>query len=266
MIIVIISMIIAWWLIVAFFAFATRIIPLKNYSENISKLQIVLSSCSVILGVFAFFYIKTNYSSGIFGESKWDEEGVALMLFLFSLCLIASLLRFFFDGKVKNNKIETFELKAGEYRIVKEFDLTLGDYIYMPNVKSYCEFSGGKIVFTGNMPNREADGEFTCRMIKDGIYECLSYEMSSDANRKIDFSRIFKISFCVLVAIDLALAMLWISQLYLDVISKWVQGLSVSLFGAALFNLYKGAKGILAKAMLGFSILLIIVGISSFFK
>ena len=68
-----------------------------------------------------------------------------------------------------------------------------------------------------------------------------------------------------MVAIDLALAMIWISQLYLDVVSKWVKGLSVSLFGAALFDLYKGAKGILAKFMFGFSIILIIAGIISFF-
>lgn len=265
MLIVTIAIIIAWEMIVAMFAYIFRVIPLKNYSKNIAKVQIVLSSIAVILGLFVHFYVITNYDSGIFYGSKWDETGAADMLFLFGLCLVTSLLRFFFEWKAKNNKVETFNLKAGDYRIVKEFDLTMGEYLYMPNVKSYCEFSGGKIVFTGNMPNHEADGEFTCRMVKDGIYECLSYEMSSDAGRKIDFSRIFKSVFWILVAIDLALAMIWISQLYLDVVSKWVKGLSVSLFGAALFDLYKGAKGILAKFMFGFSIILIIAGIISFF-
>ena len=259
-------MIIAWELTVIMFAYIYRVIPLKNQSENAPKITLLLSSCSVIAGLVALFYLKTHYSLGIFNASKWDESTITIVMGIPFLFFLISLFGNIYRKSHVLPKEEIIFLKAEEYKIVKDFDLMMGDYMYMPNVKSYCEFSGGKIVFPISVPTHETDCAFTCRKVKDGIYECLSFEMSSDADRKIDFSRIFKIVFCVLAAIDVALVMIWISQLYLDVISRWVKGLSVSLFGVALFNLYKGAKGLLAKLMFGFSIMVIILGIASFFK
>ncbi len=70
MLIVTILMIIAWWIIILLYAFAMQVIPLKNYFKNIAKLQIILSSSSIILGLFTLFYIRTNYDSGVF---YWDR-------------------------------------------------------------------------------------------------------------------------------------------------------------------------------------------------
>ncbi|WP_034500936.1 hypothetical protein, partial [Butyrivibrio hungatei] len=198
MFIVTASMIIAWELIVIMFAYIYHIIPLKNYSENIPKIMLLLSACSVIAGLVALFYLKTHYSLGIFNASKWDESTITIVMGIPFLFFLIALFGNIYRKNHVLPKEETFFLKAEEYKIVKDFDLMMGDYMYMPNVKSYCEFSGGKIMFSANVPVHEADCAFTCRKVKDGIYECLSFEMSSDADRKIDFSRIFRISFCVL--------------------------------------------------------------------
>ena len=99
MLVVTILMIMAWWLILLFFAFIIQLIPLKNYHENITKVQITLSSISIILGLFSYFYVKINYSSGIFDGSAWDEEWVALMMLFFFLCFILSLFRLYAEKK-----------------------------------------------------------------------------------------------------------------------------------------------------------------------
>ena len=268
MFIVTASMIIAWELIVVMYAYILRVIPLKNYSRTITRVQIILSSCSVMLGVFAFFYVKINYNSGIFYGSKWDETGLAIMLFLLFLCFLMSILRFFFNRNASQNSEKTFILKAGDYRIVKDFDLTMGDYLYMPNVKAYCEFDGGKIVFSGSVPAQDFDCNFTCRMVEDGIYECLLYEILNKDIR-VRTAQIMRIGFFILIAVDFALAMIWISQapgLNIDLIGRLTSLLWWSLFGIGGLKLFKGAKGIGAIVMKVTACLMIFVGILSFFK
>ena len=268
MLIVTILTIIACELVVLMFAFILHVIPLKNYTEKMSKIQLSLSIVATLLGVFVYFYLKTNYSSGVFDKSKWDTELAKLFIFGYCWCLVASSLRFFYEKKAEYTE-ETFRLMADEYKIVKEFNLTMGDYMYMPNVKAYCEFGKGIMVFTGRMPEHEVDGVFKCRMLKDGIYECLSYEVATNDYKKISLSNIIISVLFVLLAIDVALLIIWISQIpgfNMGGIAHFVKSLSFFLFGAALFNLYKGAKGILAKFMFGFSIFVIIMSIIIFFK
>ena len=268
MIIVTASMIIAWELVVIMFAYIYRVIPLKNQSENAPKIALLLSSCSVIAGLVALFYVKTNYSSGIFDTSYWNEANIKIFMFIPFLWFAIVLFGVFYRNSHVLPKEEKIFLKAEEYKIVKDFDLLMGDYMYMPNVKSYCEFSGGKILFSINVPEHEVDCAFTCRMVKDGIYECLSYEIENkDIRARV--AQIMQIVFVILIAVDLALAMLWLSQapeLNIDLIGRVISSLSISLFGIAGLKLYKGAKGIMAKFMLGFSIILIIAGIANFFK
>ena len=268
MFVVTVLMIIAWELIVIMFAYIYHIIPLKNYSENIPKIMLLLSACSVIAGLFALFYVKTNYSSGIFDASKWDETGITIILIIPFLSFAVALFGNFYRKSHVLPKEETIFLKAEEYQIVKDFDLMMGDYMYMPNVKSYCEFSGGKILFPINVPEHEVDCAFTCRMVKDGIYECMSYEIVNKDIR-VRIAQIMNIVFCILIAVDIAMVMIWISQapeLDIDLIGRVISSLSFSLSGIAGLKLYKGAKGIMAKFMLGFSIMLFILGIAKFFK
>ncbi|WP_027209302.1 hypothetical protein [Butyrivibrio hungatei] len=268
MFIVTASMIIAWELIVVMSAYIYHVIPLKNYSRTITRVQIILSSCSVMLGAFAYFYVKINYNSGMFDGSKWDEKGILIILFLLFLCFLMSILRFFFNRKASQNREETFIFKAGDYRIVKDLDLMMGDYFFMPNVKAYCEFEGGKIVFTGSVPEQDVDCNFTCRMVKDGIYECLSYEILNK-DIKVRLAQIIQIVFFILIAVDFALAMIWLSQapeLNIDLIGRLTSFLSLSLFGIGGLKLFKGAKGIGAILMKITGYLIILAGIFSFIK
>ena len=256
--------ILAWECIVVMFAFLLHVIPLKNYYKNIVKVQLFLSSSALILGLFVHYYVKMNYDSGIFYGSRWNERGTFAMLVLFWVFFIGSLLHFVADKKNSRNKIETFVLSADEYKIVKDVE-----YLYMPTVKNYCEFDRGIIAFSGNMPNREVDGTFTCRMVKDGIYECFEYKALSGENNKLSFSRIKQIIIWSLGAIDVVLAGIWLSQdpkMHIDVVSHFLPGLSLILFGTMLFELLKGTKGLFAKMMIAFSIFFIIIGFISFFK
>ena len=119
------------------------------------------------------------------------------------------------------------------------------------------------------MPNREVDGTFTCRMVKDGIYECFEYKALSGENNKLSFLRIKQIIIWLLGAIDVVLAGIWISldpKMHIDVVSHFLPGLSLILFGTMLFELLKGTKGLFAKIMIAFSIFFIIIGFISFFK
>lgn len=173
------------------------------------------------------------------------------------------MLHYVADKKNSKNKIETFLLRANEYKIVKDFE-----YLYMPTVKNYCEFDRGIIAFSGNMPDREVDGTFTCRMVKDGVYECFEYKALSGENGKLSFSRIKQIIIWLLVAIDVVLVGIWISQapqMHIDGVSRFMPGLSLILFGTMLIEILKGNEGLFPKIMIAFSILLILVGIKSFF-
>ncbi|SFU79007.1 hypothetical protein [Butyrivibrio sp. M55] len=268
MVLVTVLMIIAWELMVIMFAYIYHVIPLKKHSENNPKILLPLSACSVIAGLVALFYVKTNYSSGIFNASYWNEANIRIFMFIPFLWFAMVLFGLFYRKSHVLPKEETIFLKAEEYKIVKDFDLLMGDYMYMPNVKSYCEFRGGKILFSISAPEHEVDCAFTCRMVKEGIYECMSYEIVNKDIR-VKIVQIMNIVFCILIAVDLALAMLWLSQapeLNIDLIGRVISSLSISLFGIAGLKLYKGAKGIMAKFMLGFSIMLIILGIAKFFK
>ncbi len=268
MLIVTILMIMAWWLIILFFAFAIQLIPLKNYHKNIAKVQLALSFTSIILGVCAFFYMKINYSTGVFDGSRWNERVMKFFIGAYCWCFVGSLLRCYFDGKARHDKVETFILRAEEYKIAKKFDLLMADYLYMLNVKSYCEFNRGIIAFTGGMPQKEADCRFTCRMIKDGIFECLSYDLLSEEDNKLNFSKVKQAIFFVLTAIDLAFLIIWLAQdpNNIEIMSRLLQGLSFILFGAFGCNMFYGTKGFLAKYLFVFSVLFIIVGFISFFK
>ena len=186
------------------------------------------------------------------------------MLILLFVFFIGSLIHFAADKKNSQNKIETFVLRADEYKIVKDVE-----YLYMPTVKSYCEFDRGIIAFSGNMPNREVDGTFTCRMVKDGIYECFEYKALSGENNKLSFLRIKQIIIWLLGAIDVVLAGIWLSQdpkMHIDVVSHFLPGLTSILFGTMLIELLKGTKGLFSKIMIAFSISFILAGIVSFFK
>ena len=264
MLIVTILMILAWWLIILFFAFIIQLIPLKNYHKNITKVQITLSSISIMLGLISYFYVKINYSSGIFDGSGWDEEWVALMMLFYFLCFILSLVRLYAEKKASKKKIETFLLRAEEYKLVKELDFIMADYLYSPNIKSYCEFDRGVMAFTGGMPKKEVDCYFTCRKVKDGIYECISFEPLMDVDKTINFSKVKKIIFLVLAAIYFALLMIDNSKKFAYV-SKLVESLTWILFGSALFGIVKGTEGLMAKIMLVFSVIVIIFGVSCLF-
>ena len=256
--------ILAWECIVAMYAFLLHVIPLKNYYKNIVKVQLFLSSSALILGLFVHYYVKMNYDSGIFYGSKWREDGDSELLILLLVFFIGSLIHFYADKKNSRNKIETFVLRADEYKIVKDVE-----YLYMPTVKNYCEFDRGIIAFSGNMPNREVDGTFTCRMVKDGIYECFEYKALSGENNKLSFSRIKQIIIWLLGAIDVVLIGIWYSQdpkMHIDVVSHFMPGLTSILFGTMLIELLKGTKGLFSKIMIAFSILFIFAGIVSFFK
>ncbi len=264
MLIVTILMIMAWWLIILLFAFILQLIPLKNYHKNIAKVQITLSSISIILGLISYFYVKINYSSGIFDGSYWDEEWVALMMLFYFLCFMLSLVRLYAEKKASKKKIETFLLRAEEYKLVKELDFIMADYLYSPNIKSYCEFDRGVMAFTGGMPKKEVDCYFTCRKVKDGIYECISFEPLCDEDKKISFSKIKQIVFLVVTAIYFALAVTALSKKYIYLL-KIVEGLTFILFGTFCCNIFYRVKGFFAKYLFLFSIGLIILGISCFF-
>lgn len=256
--------ILAWECIVVMFGFLLHVIPLKNYYKNIVKVQLFLSSSALILGLFVHYYVKMNYDSGIFYGSKWDERGEPEMVVLFWTFFICSLIHFYADKKNSRNKIETFVLRADEYKIVKDVE-----YLYMPTVKNYCEFDRGIIAFSGNMPNREVDGTFTCRMVKDGIYECFEYKALSGENNKLSFSRIKQIIIWLLCAVDVVLIGIWLSQdpkMYIDIVTRFLRGLTIILFGTVLIELLKGTKGLFSKIMIAFSIFFIIIGFISFFK
>ena len=265
MLIVTILMIMAWWLIILFFAFILQLIPLKDYHKNIAKVQITLSSISIILGLISYFYVKINYSSGIFDGSGWNEKWVALMMFFYFLCFMLSLFRLYSEKKASQKKLETFLLRAEEYKLVKELDFIMADYLYSPNIKSYCEFDRGVMAFTGGMPNKEVDCYFTCRKVKYGIYECISFEPLFGEDKKISFSKIKQIVFLVVTAIYLALAVIDTSQKYIYV-SKIVEGLRYILFGAFGCNIFYRVKGFFAKYLFVFSIVVILLGIRCFFK
>ena len=138
----------------------------------------------------------------------------------------------------------------------------------MPNVKAYCEFDGGKIVFSGSVPEQDVDCNITCRMVKDGIYECLSYEILNKDIR-VRAAQIMRIVFFILIAVDFALAMIWISQtpeLNIDLVGRLTAFLNYSLFGIGLLKLLKGAKGIGAILMKVTGYLIILAGIFSLFN
>ncbi|WP_026654146.1 MULTISPECIES: hypothetical protein [unclassified Butyrivibrio] len=267
MYIVTIATIIALELLIATFAFILRVIPLKNYHKNIAKVQIALLGIASLLGAFVCIYIMTTSNPSMFDESRWDIELAGTFFFLYFILFAGSVYRYFSEKNIRNNKEKIFELKATEYKIIKYTDLMLGNYAFMPNVKSYCEFEGGRILFTQNMPAKEKDCAFTCIRIKKGIYECVSYELLSGEKEGNSFEIIKRILFFV-AAIEACLFVIYISQLSIvdiNIVGRLAGGIGLILFGAATLGLLRGARGILSMLLRLLSYALILTGIINLF-
>ena len=115
MIIITIATIIAWELVIATFAFLSKVIPLKNYYRKRVKVQITLLGIASLLGAFVWLFIKVAPDLLLSDESLWDTELAGVMFFLYFLLFVASVYRYFLEKNITKKELkERDELLYGK--------------------------------------------------------------------------------------------------------------------------------------------------------
>ena len=184
---------------------------------------------------------------------------------MYALIFASSVYKYVVFRKNDGNNRVSIELRKEDYTLKKDFDLVLGDYIYMPNVQSYCEFEDGIILFTATAPEKNMDAEFVCKKVKDRVYECVYFDSVNESDFRISGKVLTIIAF-ILAAVDVILMVHWIAYSEnREFLGELIECISIFDFGFGLSKLLKGAEGVGSKFMYGFSIFLMIISIMSFF-
>lgn len=224
------------------------------YRFRLPLIQFVLLSISFFgtLVLLILSLILKEKELGI--RTFFDPEGLGILLFFYGCFYLASIINFTaYRKEIKNNPLEILDLKKDEYQIIREFEPTLGDYVYLPNVGVYAK-SGEKIIlFPGACPVEEVDASFLCQKYEENVYGCYSYFEKEGRRKKSLKERFYGI--LTLFQFFCATA-LPVFLMYLDYTIRYVSEfaskdderilgwLMVTLFATALLKMTDGTKGL----------------------
>lgn len=168
--------IVAFDSIVIIFAVLFGAIPGNWYKWRIEPIQVLFAVSAFLTGTICCIWTKINEEQLIAINSLYTFSFQLGFEVLYLIILLASLFRFGTYLKTKRELPNRYiKLNNSEYKITNKLEYTLGNLIYMPNVKAYAIARDMTIVFSGSRPKEEIDAGFICKKIGDGIYECLSY-------------------------------------------------------------------------------------------
>lgn len=142
----------------------------------------------IFLGTLSCIVAKINEAYLHEINTVYTFSFLIIFEILYAIVFFASLTKFI--ACVKTNAVSPNEyifLRGIEYQISNKLEYTLGNLIYMPNVKAYAIAKNHTIIFSGARPEKEIDAGFICKKIGDKTYDCLSY---IDLDKRFSVKRI----------------------------------------------------------------------------
>jgi hypothetical protein len=270
---VVLSTIIVWELFVFLMAMLFGLFNLRVLKTKKVEIQLGISILSAIVMainyVVAKIYEITVHRYDSYNEIPWYEETglIKIYLIIFLLILGASIYKYI--NYKKGAGVEDVFLKKDEYVLHKDFDLTLNDYIYLPNVKKYAIYGDNVIVFSSEAPDVEVDATFILKKLDEKVYECIAYESrETQVSLLYIFNCITSWTIIIAASIGVVVFHLMLGE-YLntplgDSLEVLAGSLVMYIFGMISIKLIKGTKGIISIIELVVGVLAIAAGVSKF--
>ncbi len=162
--------------LVFLFAIIFGAIPGKWYRWKTQQLQFVFAVISFVAGTISCVIAKISEEKLLEINTLYTFSFLSIFEILYTIVFLATLCRFITCIKTTAGlPNEYIYLQGSEYTISNKLEYTLGNLIYMPNVKAYAIAENYTILFSGARPEREIDAGFICKKIGNKTYECLSY-------------------------------------------------------------------------------------------
>lgn len=171
-------------LIILLFGFVFSVYPGKKYRLKIPKIQLEMSILAII--PFILICILSYIYPDQINNSYFRFEISKAQLVVPSLIVFCSIYKY----KSMNLQECIISLKSTDYQLHNEFNMNLDNVPYMPNVKSFANYSDGVIVFSANRPVEPIDADFICKEIGPNIYDCSSY--IKHKKEKMNFKRLIR--------------------------------------------------------------------------
>ena len=239
-------------------------IPGKWYRWHTVQLQLLLSVISLLFGTNGLILSKSNEKLLIDRNSLFATSLQSVLTILYLIVFIASVYRYIEFRKTKAelpNKY--FMFCQGDYKIVNELNYTLGNLIFIPNIKAYAVYGTTTIIFSGRHPSEEIDAGFICKKIGDNVYECLSY---IDLEKQTFVKRVIQRILNVLMIVTVLCAPILVAYTdYVFMLEKNVDNLYslyefvvLFLLGSLGCNLFGKTKGF-GKALYCLFIIMIMI-------
>lgn len=174
--------------LVILFAVLFGAIPGKWYRWKTQQLQFVFASISFFAGMLSCIFAKINEEYLLEINTLYTFSFLIIFEVLYAIVFLATLFRLITCVKTNGGlPNEYIYLRGYEYQLSNKLEYTLGNLIYMPNVKAYAIAENYTIIFSGARPEKEIDAGFICKKIGNKTYECLSY---IDLNKEFRIKRI----------------------------------------------------------------------------
>lgn len=151
-------------------------IPGRWYRWKTEQLQFVFATISFLSGMLSCILAKNNEESLLEINTLYTFSFLLVFEALYTIVFLATLYKLITCVKTNGGlQNEYIYLRGSEYQLSNKLEYTIGNLIYMPNVKACAVAENYTIVFSGPRPKKEIDAGFICKKIGDKTYECLSY-------------------------------------------------------------------------------------------
>ncbi|SDB39886.1 hypothetical protein SAMN02910298_01942 [Pseudobutyrivibrio sp. YE44] len=258
-------MILTLEILVLTFGMLFELFPGTKYRMHKPQIQLISSViictiCAAILSVMLLFPEEINAGNDYANLDMMKPFIVLAVIFLF-----ASIYKYT-DMKKSSYELECISLSKEDYTLVHDFDLTLGNYMYMPNVQRTAKCEGFIIVFTSVMPANEIDADFICRKFSEEQYECITIR-EKELNIKNIIKRGSSLLLFLLCIVDVAFFVLSGHQFSNTAIGETVYevftNLLMVLFGLAFIKTFIGVNSLIRVIFEVLGLVMIIVGVVS---
>ena len=235
--------------LVFLFAVILGAIPGKWYRWKTQQLQFVFAIISFVAGTISCIIAKINEEYLLEINTLYTFSFLIIFEVLYTIVFVATLFRLITCIKTTAGlPNEYIYLQGSEYKILNRFEYTLGNLIYMPNVKAYAIAENYTILFSGARPEKEIDAGFICKKIGNKTYECLSY---IDLDKEYRIKRIINYGInCFVILVFLLVPLLvqytdiiFITTGNVDAFYPLYEFVVLFLLGSLGFKLFTKVKG-----------------------
>ncbi|SDB39868.1 hypothetical protein SAMN02910298_01941 [Pseudobutyrivibrio sp. YE44] len=245
------------------FAVLFEVFPGNKYKVHKHEIQL-LNAIIMMVTATIIVTISKVFPEALIEKNILLQTDVILPFWgIFGIIFLCSVYKYL-DVKKNSGNICLFELKKYEYKLQTKFDLTIGDYVYMPNVSCVADCGSFIIVFSTVRPATEVDAFFICKQIKDNQFECITFkeDVSEFHIRKVMAS--IGTWMMLLLSMIESVLMILIGHRFVDkeinmVIQRLSGFIGLMILGLLCIILFKNVQGVIKYLFVTFGVVILIL-------